>query len=189
MKVILVFVTALDGKVTRWDDPDVRRWTSQEDKEHFSRIWNESRLIVMGRGTFAEYPPKPVSGQLFHIMTNNPSAYRDSEVPGRIEFSDEKPRVLVSRFENEGFTEMFVLGGPRIFSSFLKEQLADELWLTIEPRLFGAGMSLAGDEKLDVSLHLISCDRVNEQGTLIARYSILKTQGSGFRSQDKKFPL
>ncbi len=34
---------------------------------------------------------------------------------------------------------MLVVGGPHVATSFLKAQLIDELWLTIEPKIFGMG--------------------------------------------------
>lgn len=174
MKIILVFVSTLDGKVTKWDDPDVRKWTSEEDKEHFSKIWKDAGLIVMGSKTFLATPPKPSAKHRFHVMTSHPSDYKKFEVPGQLEFSDEKPEKIISRYEKEGFSQMVVVGGPTISSSFLREQLADELWLTIEPRIFGEGFSLAWVEKLDVRLRLISYRKVNGQGTLITKYSIEK---------------
>jgi dihydrofolate reductase len=69
---------------------------------------------------------------------------------------------------------MLVVGGPHIATSFLKEQLSDELWLTIEPKIFGNGINVVADDRLDIDLSLISCDKVNDNGTLITKYSILK---------------
>jgi dihydrofolate reductase len=174
MKIILVFVSTLDGKVTKWDDPDVRKWTSESDQNYFKKLWKDSNLIVMGINTFMATPPKASAKHHFHIMTHKPTEYKSYEVPGRIEFSDESPGQLVSRFENEGFRQMLVVGGPKISASFLREQLADELWLTIEPRIFGKGANLGADERLNINLRLISCQKVNEQGTLITKYSILR---------------
>jgi dihydrofolate reductase len=69
---------------------------------------------------------------------------------------------------------MLVVGGAHIATSFLKEQLIDELWLTIEPKIFGVGGNFVIEEKLDIKLQLISCERVNLQGTLITIYSVIK---------------
>jgi dihydrofolate reductase len=69
---------------------------------------------------------------------------------------------------------MLVVGGAHIGTSFLKEQLIDELWLTIEPRIFGAGSNFAIEEKLDINLQLIKCEKVNTRGTLITKYAVLK---------------
>ena len=69
---------------------------------------------------------------------------------------------------------MLVVGGPHVATSFLKEQLIDELWLTFEPKIFGIGGNFATDVKLDINLRLIHCEKVNEQGTLITKYAVLK---------------
>jgi dihydrofolate reductase len=69
---------------------------------------------------------------------------------------------------------MLVVGGPHIATSFLREQLIDELWLTIEPKIFGMGANFAIDAKLDIDTRLIQYEKVNDQGTLITKYAVLK---------------
>ena len=59
-------------------------------------------------------------------------------------------------------------------TSFLKEQLIDEVWLTIEPKIFGTGGNFVIEEELDIDLKLLSCEKVNEQGTLITKYAVIK---------------
>ena len=174
MKTVLVFVSTLDGKVTKWSESNVSLWSSQEDQKYFKKIWNDSKLLIMGSNTFSADPIKPSSNQLLVIMTREPSKYKKYEVSGQLEFSDKSPDQLTLRFAKEGYEQMLVVGGAHIGTSFLKEQLIDELWLTIEPRIFGAGSNFAIEEKLDINLHLISCERVNEQGTLITKYAVLK---------------
>ena len=68
------------------------------------------------------------------------------EVPGQIEFTNESPVELTTRFKSKGHKQMLVVGGPHVATSFLKEQLIDELWLTIEPKIFGTGGNFATDE-------------------------------------------
>ena len=69
---------------------------------------------------------------------------------------------------------MVVFGSPHVATSFLKEQLIDELWLAIEPKIFGSGGNFVIEENLDINLRLISCEKVNEQGTLITKYAVMK---------------
>ncbi len=173
MKVILVFVSSLDGKITRWGDPFVRKWSSRSDQDYFSEIWRNSKLIVTGINTFNADPLKPSANHLLLTMTHHPRDYKKYEVPGRLEFTDESPARLVSRLAKDGHEQMVVVGGPHIATSFFKDQLVDELWLTIEPRIFGSGGCIVTDEKLDISLQLISCEKVNEEGTLITKYAVL----------------
>lgn len=174
MKVVLVFVTTLDGKITKWDDPFVRGWSSKDDKVHFSRIWKASRLVVMGSNTYNAERIRSSGDRRLIVMTGEPSAYVKNEVPGHLEFTDEPPALLVQRLRKERYRRMLVAGGGQVAASFLKDQLVDELWLTIEPRIFGTGPGFVSGEQLDVELRMKSCEIVNEQGTLITKYSIVK---------------
>jgi dihydrofolate reductase len=173
MKVIVIFVTTLDGKITKWGDPHVMRWSSPEDQQYFRKIWNESPLIVMGSSTFDFDPIKPSPESLLHIMTRNPSKYKAYEVPGELEFSDETPEALVQRFE-EQFGQMLVAGGPHVATSFFKAELVDELWLTLEPKIFGKGGNFVVEEELDVNLKLLSIEKINDRGTMIVKYAVIK---------------
>lgn len=174
MKTILVFVSTLDGKVTKWGDPFVRVWSSKADKEYFNRIWKDNKLIVMGSNTYNAHPLKPSKAHLLIIMTRNASKYKTKEIGGQIEFTDMSPAQLVSCYKNLGHEQMLITGGAHIATSFLKDQLIDEVWLTIEPIIFGLGGNFVTAEKLDINLNLLSCEKVNVQGTLITKYSVIK---------------
>jgi dihydrofolate reductase len=177
MRIILVFVSTLDGKITKWGDPKVSSWTSKEDKKHFRKTWNEAPLIVMGSNTFLAEKMGSLKDRLIVVMTQHASNYRDKEVGGQLEFSDESPSQLVARFEKAKFRTMMVVGGAQLATSFLKAELIDEIWLTIEPRIFGKGGNFVIEEELDLELRLMSHEKVNPEGTLITRYKVLKKSG------------
>ena len=174
MKTILIFVSSLDGKVTKWGEPNVRSWSSHQDQDYYKKVWSESRLIVMGSSTFNADTFNPSQGHLIIIMTRHPDSYKSFEIPGQMEFTNETPAELYSRFTTKGYPQMLVVGGPHIATSFLKEELIDELWLTIEPKIFGMGGNFATDAELDINLRLIQSEKVNDQGTLITKYTVLK---------------
>jgi dihydrofolate reductase len=174
MKTILIFVSSLDGKVTKWGEPNVRSWSSHQDQDYYKKVWNESRLIVMGSSTFNADTFNPSPDHQIIIMTSQPDRYKSFEVPGQMEFTNETPVELSSRFTIRGHQQMLVVGGPHVATSFLKEQLIDELWLTIEPKIFGMGENFATGIKLDIDLRLIQSEKVNDQGTLITKYAVLK---------------
>jgi dihydrofolate reductase len=173
MKIILVFVSTLDGKITKWGDPIVKSWSSQEDNEYFNKIWARSGLIVMGSKTYNKSQIKPASNHLLVIMTRNPLVYKDKYVKDQVEFTNKSPAELALHYENEGYKKMIVVGGAQIATSFLIDQLVDELWLTVEPRIFGKGDTIVEDTELDIKLRLISCKKVNRLGTLITKYVVL----------------
>ena len=107
-------------------------------------------------------------------MTGQPDKYKSLETSGQLEFTDESPVELTARFKKKGYEQMLVVGGPHVATSFLREQLIDELWLTFEPKIFGSGGNFVTDGKLDIDLRLITYAKVNEQGTIIAKYAVLK---------------
>jgi len=174
MNIVLIFVSTVDGKVTKWGDPHVQRWSSQKDHDYFQKTWNDSEIIIMGSTTF-DVEPLPLSkDRILVIMTGDPSKYKNKEVLGQLEFTNETPKKLISRLKEGGFERVLVVGGPHISTSFLKDRLIDELWLTIEPRIFGSGGNFVTEEKLDINLYLKNYAKVNEEGTLILKYTVIK---------------
>jgi dihydrofolate reductase len=174
MKTILIFVSTLDGKITKWGEPKVSSWSSHQDQDYYKKVLNESRLIIMGSNTFNADTFKPSADHQLIIMTGHPDKYKNLEITGQIEFTNESPFDLIARFISKEHKQILVVGGPHIATSFLKEQLIDEVWLTIEPKIFGTGGNFATEVDLDINLHLIHCEKVNEQGTLITKYAVLK---------------
>ncbi|MDP4198912.1 MAG: dihydrofolate reductase [Bacteroidota bacterium] len=174
MKTIVVFVTTLDGKVTKWGDPHVQQWSSKEDQSYFKKTWDESPLIIMGSGTFDFAPVKPSPKNLLVIMTRNPTQYKKYVVPGQLEFSDLAPEELTQRFKDKGYGRMLVVGGPHVATSFFRDNLVDELWLTLEPKIFGTGGNFVIEEELDINLEQISIEKVNDRGTIITKYAVTR---------------
>ena len=123
MKVILVFVSTLDGKVTEWGDPHVRNWTSKEDQEYYKQVWKDAQLIVMGSNTYMAEKFPPSSQHLLLVLTAHTSKYKQYEVADQIEFTDNDPKELVEKFENKGFKTMILVGGAHVATSFFENIL------------------------------------------------------------------
>jgi dihydrofolate reductase len=173
MKTILIFVSTVDGKITKWGDPMIRSWSSRADQDQFDAIWNETRVIIMGSGTYNPDPLKADPKHQFIVMTRQLSNYEGSNVPGLLEFTNDTPLQILSRFEKDEHA-VLVVGGSKIATSFLKAQLIDELWLTFEPKIFGAGANFVTDEKLEIDLKLISFEQINRQGTVLTKYHVIR---------------
>lgn len=168
MKVILIFVSSLDGKITQGNDPDVTKWSSKEDKELFNEIKNKQNLIVMGRRTYEAANPQLKPGTLRVVLTHKPQ----KGVAGMLEYTDETPRQLVNRLKKK-YNQMLLVGGSDIATQFFKANLIDELWLTIEPVIFGKGIPMVLEEELNVSLTLLDVRRLNPLGTLHVKYKVI----------------
>ncbi|HSW97748.1 MAG TPA: dihydrofolate reductase family protein [Candidatus Saccharimonadales bacterium] len=180
IKITAVTVASLDGRFTKGTEKNVYHWSSPEDFAQFSHIRSQHNLIIMGSGTF-EYAMKyQESGlkaekeRLRVVMTKYPEKYTQYEIPGQIEFTDESPEKLIVRLENEGYTRLLFLGGHNLLASFLEEDLIDELFITIEPRIFGMGSILSTSKDVDTQLQLIESKQLNSQGTLLLHYNVIK---------------
>ena len=180
MKITLIHVSSVDGKLTKWKGRNIYEWSSPEDFLHFKKIMATHNLVVMGSGTFDDVKDnkkaglKPEKERLRIILTSKPKNYTKYIVPGQMEFSDERPKQLIERLEKRGFKQMLLVSGGKVATSFFKEKLVDELLLTIEPKIFGIGEPLVQEEKFDISLQLIETKKLNSNGALLLQYRVLK---------------
>ncbi|HLM83763.1 MAG TPA: dihydrofolate reductase family protein, partial [Candidatus Bathyarchaeia archaeon] len=62
--------------------------------------------------------------------------------------------------------------GAYLNSQFLKKKLIDEIWLTIEPKIFGHGLGVFGGD-FDADLKLISFEKINSD-SVVVRYEVVK---------------
>jgi len=171
MKVVMVAVISINGKITRGLSGNIYEWSSQEDKDHFIKVRDKHDLIVMGSGTYEAIRSflQPSSDKLRIVLTKNPKKYKKEEVLGQLEFSSETPRQLYKRCMID-HTSLMLVGGSKIYASFATAGLIDEIYLTIEPVVFGKGKPLFADADFENKFRLVSMKRLNTQGTILLRY-------------------
>lgn len=176
MKVILVVVSSLNGKITKANDPNIYSWTSKEDSRMFFSLIEKNNLIVMGSKTYeiARKIIKHRKNKLRIVLTRNPEKYLSQTIKGILEFTSESPLKLVKRLEDRGYKKMLVVGGSTINSLFLKLKLVSHLYLTVEPKIFGQGKGFVNEENLDLSLKLTNIKKLNSQGTLLLKYKVVR---------------
>jgi dihydrofolate reductase len=72
------------------------------------------------------------------------------------------------------YKNVAILGGAKTYSYFLQEHLLEELYLTVEPIVFGRGVSLFEYASGDPSrFELLSEEKLNERGSVLLHYRIL----------------
>ena len=166
MKVFLVAAITADGFIGR-DSGHLADWTSPEDKKLFVRLTKQAGTMVMGSKTFATIG-RALPGRKTIVYTGKPDEFN---VEG-VEATNESPIELVARLENEGIEALAVCGGASIYALFMNAGVVDELYLTIEPLLFGTGVPLFSDQ-LDCKLSLLELDKLNEHSVLL-HYAVQK---------------
>lgn len=175
MKVAMVAVSSLNGKITKGKDPNIYSWTSKEDSKLFFSLIEKSNLIVMGSKTYeaARKLIKHKKNKLRVVLTRNPKKYSTETIGNMLEFTNESPSKLIKRLEAKGYKNMLLVGGGTINSLFLKYKLVNELYLTFEPKIFSQGQGLVNEESLHADFKLINIKSLNKQGTLLLKYKVV----------------
>nr|AIA10586.1 RibD C-terminal domain protein [uncultured bacterium] len=168
MKIMLLAAVTLDGKIAR-NELHFVDWTSKEDKKLFFDTSKRAGVLILGNNTYKTLPV-PLPGRLHIVLTRTPQ--EKESMPGAVEYTDGSPGEIVADLEARGYTEAVLTGGAQINALFLKSGLVDEVWLTVEPLLFGVGIDLFRGVEFDERATLIHVERLNEGGTVHLRYSL-----------------
>ncbi|HQB76662.1 MAG TPA: dihydrofolate reductase family protein [bacterium] len=169
MKLLLVMALTVDGKIAK-ESSQLADWTSLEDKKSFIELTKEAGVIIMGNSTYQTIG-KPLPGRLNIILT--PEANKFNSIPNKLEYSSLSPSELLKDLEQRGYTKAILGGGAYTNKSFWELGLIDELILTIEPVIFGKGLTLFTDNDFETKLKLIETRALNNQ-TLRLHYQVLK---------------
>jgi dihydrofolate reductase len=164
MKVLLIAALSADGYIARRHN-ELVDWTSKEDKQLFAQLTKQAGVVVMGSRTFRT------------IGTALPGrrniVYSTHELDGpNIEITHEQPAALIARLEREGVVAVAICGGQSLYEQFLVADLVDELYVTVEPVIFGQGICLTSSP-LHISLRLIKCKTLNKHSVLL-HYEVQK---------------
>lgn len=170
--VVLVAVVSLDGCLTKHDEPGASGWASTDDQRHFRSTLATCDASVMGSATYLEAREQIRANLTAQrrrvVMTRSPERFVEDGVPDRLEFTSETPTSIVDRLRADGHHRCAVLGGGQIYSQFLAAGLVDEMLITIEPRVFGNGIRLAGiDTAIDPRFTLTEVSRLGTDTVLL----------------------
>ncbi len=168
MKVILMIAATLDGKIAK-DSHHFPNWTSSEDKKLFSEISKRSGVVLMGDKTFftLKKPLKDRLNVVFTLEENPPFQAGVRWVKG-------DPQKVLVILEEEGYKEVILGGGATLNGFFLRRKLIDEIILTIEPKIFGHGISLFEGKfkpNFEIDLELLKVKKLN-QNSLALFYKV-----------------
>lgn len=169
MKIVLLMAITLDGKIAKSTN-QLADWTSKADKKIFVAETKKAGVIVMGETTYNTIG-RPLPGRLNLILSLEPE--KKENIPGSLEFIKAEPKEIVANLKKRGFETMILGGGAMVNGSFLKENLIDEIWLTIEPKIFGEGLPLFNGADMNLNLELINVEKLDDN-VLHVRYKIIK---------------
>jgi dihydrofolate reductase len=162
IKVFLIVAVTADGFIAQGTD-ELVDWTSKEDKKLFVELTKRAGVIIFGGNTFRTVN-RALPGR-----RNIVYSHAKIDVEG-VETTSEPPAELIKRLEREGLSEVAVCGGRAIYDLFLQAGVVDEMYLSVEPILFGTGISLL-QTPTAIELTLLEAKKLNDN-TMLLHYEV-----------------
>ena len=168
MHVVMINAVTLNGKIGRSNDEPSTSWTTKEDRKFFSTESKKHGVVIMGRTTYATIG-RPLPERLNIVLTREPDRYES--IPGVLEFTASTPKQILRDLEQRGFPSAVVAGGSSVYAQFMNEGLIDEIFLTIQPKIFPGTIDLFTGLTKEVTLKLQEVRPFGDQ-TIFAHYIV-----------------
>lgn len=164
-KIIAIAAVTIDGKIAR-DADHFTDWTSPEDKTFLRAFLDRSDVVIVGHTTY-KTAEAPLSKRNCIVLTRTVNAIERKEE--NVTFYN--PEGLAIDNVLAPYRTIALIGGMQTYSYFLELGLIDELYLTIEPIVFGTGLNLfANQNNRDFEFELASFERLNKKGAILLHY-------------------
>lgn len=170
MKVFIAATMTVDGFIGESTAHHTMDWRSKSDGRSFSRLVTWAGVMVMGSTTYNTFKVKRAPfGQRLIVYSHHP----ENVTPGEnVEASNEVPRALVERLGAEGYKGLAICGGMQINTLFWEAGVVDELYLTVEPHVFGKGVPLL-DTAVAARLELLDTT-THHDGAVRLHYAVVR---------------
>ncbi len=149
------------------------QFTSEEDLKSFFDHSKSAGNIIMGKNTFIEASKQgyfPFPEALNVVLTHEKL---DNKWGQNVLFIDKSPKDVLALLKEKGFETAFLAGGGNINSSFIKEKLIDEIYIDVEPVVFGRGIPIFAESDFEFELKLLETKKLNEN-TIQLHYQVIK---------------
>jgi len=175
MEIVGIAAISLDGFITKHDEEGTA-FTSAADQKFFREALWEFDCHIFGSKTFLASRTAILRNltreRLRMVLTRSPEKYSAYQHPDMLEFTSDPPEDVIAALKRREKKRCAVLGGGEVYALFFAKNLLDELWLTVEPKLFGEGKKLI-PERMAIGLLLKDMVKLSEH-TLLLKYTIEK---------------
>ncbi len=166
---VAVVATTIDGKIAT-HARQFTDWTSKEDKDFLHKVLDESDVVVVGNNTY-KTAKAPLSKRNCIVLTRSVS--KTMQKNPRLIFLNPARENLDGFIKKARYKKVAVLGGAQSYTYFLENNLLDEIYLTIEPLIFGRGLAIFESKKAFKKwFRLVSARRLNKRGSLLLHFAV-----------------
>ena len=147
-------------------------WGSPEDQTHLKKQIKNNDLLIMGRKTYESLGDKikPSLKKSRIILTKSQELLGMSAGLTTIKFTNESPKKVIENLRATDNSKILILGGNQIYRSFLKDDLVDAIYISIEPIRLEIGLKVTPELDRLSNFELKKTETINERGTIIKYY-------------------
>jgi len=147
-------------------------WTSEEDLKGFEYHSKSAGNIIMGKNTYL-YASRagllPFTDALNVVVSHEQI---ENKYGDKVLITNQTPKEILKTLAQKGFVTAFLAGGGQLNTSFIKENLLDEIYLDVEPLLLGKGIKVFAEGNFDIELELIESKKLNKN-TVQLHYKVV----------------
>ncbi len=181
-KFLAIAAVTLDGKIAK-HSRHMSNWTSKEDKLFMRSVLDKCDVVIVGNNTY-KTAIKPLSKRNCIVLSKRVSQSANQLVSKNLLYCNPRKANLKKLITKLKYKKIAILGGAQTYTYCLKNKMLDELYLTIEPLVFGKGINLfaspsssegrVGERLPDNKFQLLSVKKLNNNGSLLLHYKIKK---------------
>jgi len=169
MKVVLYMAMTVNGLIAK--ENDETPWSDIE-WESYAKVIRQFKNLILGRRTY-------------EIMNADKNLFSKIGNPFTVVVTKQKlldtknfafvktPKEALKLLKEKRFSEVLLGGGGTINGAFMKENLIDEVYLDVEPLVFGKGIKLFANADFETKLELLSIKKLSKS-ELQLHYKVLK---------------
>jgi len=171
MKVILQNAITVNGFIAGPENNT--DWVSKEDWDSFIALAKKIGVMIIGRNTYQLMKNageiSSFSNILIVVLTRNKRLVKENN---NLLIVNKSPKEIIKMLTSMGFRSALIAGGGKTNSSFLKQNLIDEVYLDIHPQISSRGTHLFNDGGSNMKLKLMNTKKLSDN-VLQMHYKIL----------------
>lgn len=169
MKVVLYMAITPNGIIAKENDDT--SFVSKADWKRWLDMVKKFGHVVIGRRTYDMTDPEEFQkDSIYFVVTHEKDLKK--KVSNAV-FTNKSPRNIVKMMKEGGFENILVGGGGKLNSEFIKANLIDEIYLDVQPALFGQGKRVFADSNFQKKLKLIDAKKLSKNEVQL-HYKVLK---------------
>lgn len=162
-KLVLYIAATLDGYIATKDhNLDWLLSVDGEGDNGYSKFYDTVDTVLMGRITYDwiidhEKGDFPYQGKECYVFSRT-----KKDMKQHVKFISEDIIEFTKELKQKEGNNIWLVGGGATLKAFIKENLIDEIIVTIAPHLLGNGIALFNENESEIKLSLKSVNRYNQ---------------------------